>query len=573
MKKLTFLLFLAFPIFAYSQIINIPADYSSIQEGIDAAGEGDTVLVQPNTYIEHLVIQDKNITLASLLLTTGDSNYIATTVIDGDNIGKVMHMQNISEDTKFMGFTLKNGNADEEFGGGISLSDAAPIISDMIISNNIAAQGGGVYCSNTMLNLHNVILRNNNATHQGGAIRAVNSNLFLIDCTISENTAANGAAAMRFSTTGTMEEIFMLNIASSSIDNNTTEFQTAGIYIRNDGTNKIINVHIEDSDFSDNMSGAAGALQIRGDSIYFSLINTRFTGNEVVNYAASLSASNSCRGELINCLFANNIAATGGDDWNAAGPSVWGAEVDFINCTFVGNSATYGAGLTVGGGGSATALNCIFWGNEPDQIALVDYDVFFGTLMIDYCDVQDGIDSIQVDPLSVLNWGDFNIDEDPLFVGSGADPYALSSSSGCIDNGTPDTNGLNLPPYDLLWNIRIWDGSGGGTAIIDMGAYEYGAPIWVGIPDNPVIENPNQLISKIYPNPCTGTMHVQYNMPYNGTISCVIFSISGVKILQTSVLSHNENEIDIDVSHLLPGLYLIQIRTEDKIDNAKFIVK
>ena len=575
MKKLAFSLLIFVPIIVFGQIINIPDDYPTIQQGIDAAGDGDTVLVQPDLYMEHLYLEGKKITLASLFLTTQDTNYIAQTVIDGDTSGRVMYIQNLDEDTKIIGFTLRNGNAHEEFGGGISLSGATPLISDMIIRNNTAAQGGGIYCDNAMLNLHNVMLRNNNATHHGGAIRAINSNLSLIDCTISENTAVQGGAALRFSTMGTMEESFMLNIASSSINNNTTDVQTAGILIRNDGTNKIINVHIEDSDFSDNMSGSNGALQIRGDSIYFSLLNTRFIGNEVVNYAASLAANNLCSGELINCLFANNIAATGGDDWNAGGPSVWGgAQVDFINCTFADNSASYGAGLTVGGGGLATALNCIFWGNEPDQISLIDYDVYIGTLMIDYCDVQDGIDSIRVDPNSVLNWGDFNIDEDPMFVGSGADLYALSSSSPCIDNGTPDTLGLSLPLYDLLGNIRIWDGSGGGAAIIDMGPYEYGAPAWVGIEDKPTIQQEKEISLYVYPNPCSEHVHLRYEISERQLMICDLYTITGkrIKRLLNEEQMPGKHELEIKVDDLSPGIYFIRLQSGDLAGSGKMIL-
>jgi hypothetical protein len=33
--------------FCWSTIINIPADYPTIQQGIDASTDGDTVLVQP----------------------------------------------------------------------------------------------------------------------------------------------------------------------------------------------------------------------------------------------------------------------------------------------------------------------------------------------------------------------------------------------------------------------------------------------------------------------------------------------------------------------------------------------
>jgi hypothetical protein len=38
----------------YATIINIPADYPTIQQGIDASTDGDTVLVQPGMYVENI---------------------------------------------------------------------------------------------------------------------------------------------------------------------------------------------------------------------------------------------------------------------------------------------------------------------------------------------------------------------------------------------------------------------------------------------------------------------------------------------------------------------------------------
>ncbi len=66
-----------------SGVIRVPGDYASIQAAIDAAGDGDTVLVGPGTYQGGLTITGKSITLASLYLTTGDPKYIANTIIDG----------------------------------------------------------------------------------------------------------------------------------------------------------------------------------------------------------------------------------------------------------------------------------------------------------------------------------------------------------------------------------------------------------------------------------------------------------------------------------------------------------
>ena len=222
----------------------------------------------------------------------------------------------------------------------------------------------------------------------------------------------------------------------------------------------------------------------------------------------------------------------------------------------------------------ATALNCIFWGNEPDQISLIDYDVYIGTLMIDYCDVQDGIDSIRVDPNSVLNWGDFNIDEDPMFVGSGADLYALSSSSPCIDNGTPDTLGLSLPLYDLLGNIRIWDGSGGGAAIIDMGPYEYGAPAWVGIEDKPTIQQEKKISLYVYPNPCSEHVHLRYEISERQLMICDLYTITGkrIKRLLNEEQMPGKHELEIKVDDLSPGIYFIRLQSGDLAGSGKMIL-
>ncbi|MCD4730459.1 MAG: right-handed parallel beta-helix repeat-containing protein [Bacteroidales bacterium] len=61
-----------------------------------------------------------------------------------------------------------------------------------------------------------------------------------------------------------------------------------------------------------------------------------------------------------------------------------------------------------------------------------------------------------------------NIDIDPFFNLATPNDYSLQAISSCINAGSPDTTGLNLPTYDIEGNPRFYNNS-----FIDMGAYEF----------------------------------------------------------------------------------------------------
>ena len=53
---------------AHADVINVPADYPTIQQAIDASVNGDEIVVQPGTYHETIEIDGRSITLRSARL-------------------------------------------------------------------------------------------------------------------------------------------------------------------------------------------------------------------------------------------------------------------------------------------------------------------------------------------------------------------------------------------------------------------------------------------------------------------------------------------------------------------------
>ena len=67
--------------------IRVPQDYTSIQAAVEAAQNGDLVLVSPGTYSENIVLSGKTITLASNFHTTQNPGYIDQTIIPDAEFG------------------------------------------------------------------------------------------------------------------------------------------------------------------------------------------------------------------------------------------------------------------------------------------------------------------------------------------------------------------------------------------------------------------------------------------------------------------------------------------------------
>jgi len=190
------------------------------------------------------------------------------------------------------------------------------------------------------------------------------------------------------------------------------------------------------------------------------------------------------------------------------------------------------------------------WNNSPNGI--------LGSATSTYSDIQGG-------------WtGEGNIDEDPLFVGTGNHPFSLLEDSPCIDAGNPDPiyydpEDPTNPGYALYPAM--------GTIINDMGAY--GGPNAIGWPpvglnDNVIVQTPDVILHQNYPNPFNPTTMICYSLKENAKVSINIYNIKGQKVKQLvserfPAGQHSVvwNGTDNNGKSVSSGIYFYQLKTEN----------
>jgi len=185
-----------------AEIINVPEDFETIQDGIDASENGDTVLVEPGEYIENIDFSGKDIVVGSLFMATGEEDFVTGTIIDGDEQGSVVTFERGETDEALLiGFSIQRGRAG--FGGGIFCNNSSPTIHNCIISGNRAVvdggwgHGGGIHFESSSSSIRRCLIAENSAADAGGAV-SIRSAVEIVDCIIFNNRAGNDGGGIWF---------------------------------------------------------------------------------------------------------------------------------------------------------------------------------------------------------------------------------------------------------------------------------------------------------------------------------------------------------------------------------------
>jgi len=336
--------------------------FDAIQEGIDDAADGDTVLVLDGIYTG---ISNKSLDFNGKAITVRSENGPDNCVINCEGAGRGFYFHSAETAASVVdALTIVGGDADH--GGGICCEFSSPTITDCPITSNGAYRGGGLYCESSTPTVANCTFSGNwvltfgDCTHSyGGAMYNDSGSPTLINCTFSHNGVFVSSEDRYGYGGGMYNDSGSPTLIQCTFSENEAFAGVVGAYADGGAMyNASGSPTLTKCTFSGNRAGCDGGGMYNGPGSGPTLSDCAFSDNSadpnLFGCGGGMLNHNS-NPTLTNCAFRGNSAGN-----NGGGMDNYNSSPTLSNCTFEDNSAGYGGGVHNGGNSSPTLVNSTF---------------------------------------------------------------------------------------------------------------------------------------------------------------------------------------------------------------------
>ncbi len=538
---------------ADGSVLQVPSQYGTIQEAVDAAQYGDEIEIAAGNYddVTHFSNLPNDSTLCVAVLKSGltiRGAGIGATIINPDSLGRGFFALGC-EDLVIEDLTVTRGFA-AEYGAGILCDSTKATFQRIEATSNF--DGAIILLNDSEVELLQCVMTENASKTGSGIDVGLECNAYLYQCDILDNGAPFAAGARVRGQARFEECLFQGNVTDVG-----TNLVGGGLLIKEGADVLLLFCDI----IENTASGHGGGLAIEDEFTHVDIVHCTIsdnlnTGDEGIG--GGIFVGNQAKANVRWCTITGN--STTGEFSNGGGVGVDYANIEMAHCTLYNNWTEGAPGDYTGHAGQLG----LFWLSDEHTAE------FSHLIVTDSPQGQEGVycsgDPLFLEFTCCDVWNNAGSDDicgsadpsnfslDPLYCNAGAGDLHIDAASPCGAGNHP--NG----PAECDGQV--------------IGAYFAGCT--VDVPDDPAFER--GLLLGNEPNPFSQDTMIRYELHTTTDVKLEVFDISGRRVAKLADGVHEPGTYQANwdgsnpAGERLPaGVYFYQLSTGKQVQGRQML--